>query len=81
MRNKEIAGAGLDVYKQEPVDVNHPLLKFPNVVTTPHIGSATVETRFKMGMLAADSVLQVLKGKYPTNVLNKLTSRVEISKE
>ena len=77
LRSKEIAGAGLEVYKQEPVDVNHPLLKFPNVVTTPHIGSATVETRYKMGMLAADSVLSVLKGESPTNALNKLTSRDE----
>ena len=39
--NKEITGAGLDVYKQEPVEVEHPLLKLPNIVTIPHIGSGT----------------------------------------
>lgn len=72
--NKEIAGAGLDVYKQEPVDIDHSLLKFPNVVTTPHIGSGTKETRFKMGMMAANSVIKVLSGESPTNVLNKLLS-------
>lgn len=81
LENKEIAGAGLDVYKQEPVHVKHPLLKFPNVVTTPHIGSATVETRFKMGMLAADSVLKILKGEFPSNILNKLSAPAEISKQ
>jgi len=68
--NKEIAGAGLDVYKQEPIDTNHPLLKLSNVVTTPHIGSGTRETRFKMGMLAAESVLKVFGGETPSNVLN-----------
>ncbi|MFJ5770238.1 2-hydroxyacid dehydrogenase [Psychrobacillus sp. NPDC093180] len=81
LKNKVIAGAGLDVYKQEPVKVDHPLLKLANVVTTPHIGSATVETRFKMGMLAADSVLQVLRGETPTNALNILTSRDAITNE
>ncbi|WP_249869064.1 2-hydroxyacid dehydrogenase [Oceanobacillus saliphilus] len=69
--NKEIAGAGLDVYKKEPIDVEHPLLKLQNVVTTPHIGSATIETRLKMGMLAANSILKVLAGEIPTNVLNE----------
>ena len=73
--NKEIAGAGLDVYKQEPIKVDHTLLNFPNVVTTPHIGSGTKETRIKMGMLAADSVLKVLAGENPSNVLNNLVSQ------
>jgi gluconate 2-dehydrogenase len=70
--NKEIAGAGLDVYKQEPVNRNHPLLTLPNIVTTPHIGSGTKETRLEMGMLAANSVLKVLAGETPSNVLNNV---------
>ena len=68
--NKEIGGAGLDVYKQEPIDVKHPLLKLPNVVTTPHIGSGTIETRLKMGMLAADAVLKALNNETPSHILN-----------
>ena len=70
--NKEIAGAGLDVYKQEPIDTSHPLLKLSNIVTTPHIGSGTRETRLKMGMLAAESVLKVFAGETPSNVLNPI---------
>jgi glyoxylate/hydroxypyruvate/2-ketogluconate reductase len=70
--NKEITGAGLDVYKQEPVDVEHPLLKLPNIVTIPHIGSGTKETRTKMAMLAADSVLKLFAGETPSTVLNSL---------
>ncbi|MBO0602586.1 D-glycerate dehydrogenase [Sporosarcina sp. E16_3] len=70
--NKEIAGAGLDVYKQEPIDTSHPLLKLSNIVTTPHIGSGTKETRLKMGMLAAESVLKVFAGETPSNVLNPI---------
>ncbi|WP_066074455.1 2-hydroxyacid dehydrogenase [Neobacillus soli] len=72
--NKEIGGAGLDVYKQEPINAAHPLLNLSNVVTTPHIGSGTKETRIKMGMLAADSLIKVLAGENPDNVLNKLIS-------
>jgi len=70
--NNEIAGAGLDVYKQEPIDVDHALLKLSNVVTTPHIGSGTKETRLKMGMLAAEAVLKVFAGETPSNVLNPI---------
>ncbi|MEH7745722.1 D-glycerate dehydrogenase [Neobacillus drentensis] len=62
LKNGEIWGAGLDVFEQEPVSLDHPLLSLPNVVTLPHIGSASVKTRMKMAHLAADNMLSVLTG-------------------
>lgn len=67
-----IRGAGLDVYTQEPVDPNNPLLSMPNVVTLPHIGSATAKTRFDMAMTAARNALSALQGQTPPNLVNEL---------
>ncbi len=64
IRNKKIFAAGLDVFENEP-RVNKKLLKLDNVVILPHIGSATVEARDKMAMLAARNVSAVLRGKKP----------------
>lgn len=68
---KRIWAAGLDVFEQEPVPLDHPLLTLPNVVTLPHIGSASIETRIKMAMLAADNLLDAVHGKIPAHVVNK----------
>lgn len=68
----KIRGAGLDVYEQEPIDPENLLLKMPNVVTLPHIGSATEKTRFDMAMLAATNLVQAVKGKQPSNVVHEL---------
>ena len=70
LRNKEIYGAALDVYRIEPINENHPLLQFPNVVTTPHIGSSTLETELKMANLAVENLLAGLTGKRPKNLVN-----------
>jgi gluconate 2-dehydrogenase len=67
----KICGAGLDVYEKEPVDLDNPLLKMPNVVTLPHIGSATEKTRFEMAMLAAKNLVLGVRGEQPPNLLNE----------
>ena len=70
LRNKEIHGAALDVYQIEPIKLDNPLLQFPNVVTTPHIGSSTYETELKMAELAVENLLAGLTGKRPINLIN-----------
>jgi Lactate dehydrogenase and related dehydrogenases len=60
-----IKGAGLDVFEIEPLPKDSPLLKLNNVVLTPHLGSATVETREKMAEIAVKNLLLVLKGEKP----------------
>ena len=62
LKTREIWGAGLDVFEQEPVPIDHPLLSLPNVVTLPHIGSASLKTRMRMAELAADNMVSVLTG-------------------
>ena len=65
LEQKEIAGAGLDVFKNEPISSSHPLLQFENVVALPHIGSSSKETRMNMIELAIRNVVKVLKGEEP----------------
>ena len=62
LEEKWIAGAALDVFEEEPINKDHPLLKFSNVVLTPHIGSATFETRYKMAEIAVENLLRGLRG-------------------
>ncbi|MCD6171006.1 MAG: D-glycerate dehydrogenase [Thermoplasmata archaeon] len=69
LKNGEIAGAALDVYENEP-NVNKNLIKLDNVVLTPHIGSASLETRTKMAVMVAENVLSFLKGEIPPNCVN-----------
>jgi D-3-phosphoglycerate dehydrogenase len=69
LESKRIAGAGLDVFEQEP-HIQPALLALPNVVLTPHVGSATSETRLAMAMLAAENLLSALEGRRPTNLVN-----------
>jgi glyoxylate reductase len=64
LRAGTIAGAGLDVFEREP-EVNAGLLELENVVLIPHLGSATVETRTAMGVLAGENVAAVLGGGAP----------------
>ncbi|QOR66391.1 D-glycerate dehydrogenase [Cytobacillus suaedae] len=62
LKNRDIWAAGLDVFEQEPIPVDHPLLTLPNVVTLPHIGSASMKTRMTMAHLVADNIIKVLHG-------------------
>jgi len=65
----KLAGAGLDVFEREP-EIHPLLLKAPNTLLLPHIGSATRETRFNMAMLCANSVLKILRGENPNLISN-----------
>lgn len=65
LRNKDILGCGLDVLRQEPIDMNHPLLKFDNVVIVPHIGSASRLTRDRMVQLCVNNIVAVLNKQLP----------------
>lgn len=57
LKNKEIWGAGLDVFEQEPLPLDHPLQTLDNLTVTPHIGSATVQTRFAMMELNREALI------------------------
>lgn len=72
LQQKQIYGAGLDVFEQEPVDPNHPLLAMHNVVTLPHLGSATAATRLNMAFAAARNLVHALKGESPVQVIPEL---------
>lgn len=69
LTDRRIAGAGLDVFEHEPRP--HPaLLEMPNVVMTPHVGSAVTELRAKMAHAAVDNIAAVLEGRRPPNCWN-----------
>jgi glyoxylate reductase len=70
LRTGEIFAAGLDVFEKEP-EVQPELLELENVVVIPHLGSATVDTRIAMGLLAADNLIAALEGKRPPTLLNQ----------
>lgn len=69
LRNRQIAGAGLDVYEEEP-KLKPGLAELDNVVLAPHLGSATVETRTKMSLMAAENISAVLNRQKPPNCVN-----------
>lgn len=65
-----IHAAGLDVFEKEPLPADSPLLKLPNVVALPHIGSATHETRYGMARDAVENLIAALSGKVEKNCVN-----------
>jgi len=69
LRAGRIAGAGLDVYENEPA-LAPGLVELENVVLLPHVGSATLETRVKMASLAAENLRAGLEGRVPPNLIN-----------
>jgi len=75
LKNGVIAGAALDVFEQEP-EVQPELMKLENVVLTPHTASATVESRSKMSVMAAENLIAGLAGKKPPNLLNPKRGQV-----
>jgi len=70
LKEGKIAGAGLDVFEQEPTPVDSPLLKLDNVVVAPHISSASYETRSRMAEMVAENLVAFFKGERPPNLVN-----------
>lgn len=70
LKDGKIAGAGFDVYENEP-EITKGLEKLDNVVLLPHIGSATYETREKMSIMVAENIIDALEGKIPRNLVWK----------
>ncbi|MBN1151443.1 D-glycerate dehydrogenase [candidate division WOR-3 bacterium] len=69
LKNRAIAGAALDVFEREP-EVERDLMELKNVVLAPHIGSASKETRDKMAIIAAESIVRYFEGELPYNSVN-----------
>ena len=70
LRNRLIAGAGLDVWAKEPPPPDHPLLQFDNVLASRHTAGVTMEARANMGRIAAEQVLDALDGMRPPRIIN-----------
>jgi len=70
LKEGKIAGAGLDVFEQEPTPLDNPLLKLDSVVVAPHISSASLETRSKMSEMVADNLVSFFEGRKPPNLVN-----------
>ena len=70
LRDRRIAGAGLDVWAKEPPPPAHPLLQFDNVLASPHTAGVTREARENMGRIAAEQILDALDGKRPPRIVN-----------
>ncbi len=68
LQNKTIKGAALDVFENEP-SLTPGLTELPNIILTPHIASATIQTREKMSQMAAENIIAVLDGKNAPNVV------------
>ncbi|ASN03915.1 2-hydroxyacid dehydrogenase [Virgibacillus necropolis] len=75
LKEGEIYAAALDVFEKEPIQTDNELLQLENVITVPHIGSATFETRMKMFELAMMNLVQGLNDEAPVNLVNKETVR------
>ena len=71
LQTGQIRAAGLDVFEREPLQADSPLLQLDNVVATPHMGSATHETREAMARCAVDNMISALSGERPKDLVNK----------
>ena len=66
----QLAGAGLDVWWEEPTPNTHPLLQFDNVIATPHHAGLTAEAMRNLGVWAAEQWIEIFKGKLPPRLIN-----------
>jgi D-3-phosphoglycerate dehydrogenase / 2-oxoglutarate reductase len=69
LKEGQIAGAALDVFREEPT-TDSPLFALPNVVVTPHLGASTVEAQDRAGLTAAEQVASALRGEVPLHAVN-----------
>ncbi len=76
LKQRIISGAALDVFRNEPIDTSNPLARLANVVITPHIGSATEETRRKMAEITVQNLVLSLAGKKPIYQVKVESSRL-----
>lgn len=79
LRERRIAGAALDVFEAHPVSPQNPLLALDNVILSPHIGGATVETVRRHSQMMTSDILRFIRGEMPVNIVNRdawLQSRV-----
>ena len=76
LKEQRIAGAGLDVFEKEPVDLDHPLLHMHNVIVSPHSAALTQEATLRMATEAAQAVDDYFKGKIPHYICNKKELRL-----
>ncbi len=70
LKNEEIAGAGLDVFENEP-NIPREFVEMPNVVVMPHLGSATMEAREEMSRVVALNIAKAFNGEMPPNIVNR----------
>jgi phosphoglycerate dehydrogenase-like enzyme len=70
LREGRLAGAGIDVFREEPVNPDNPLLELDNVILSPHVAGATNESRVRIFMITMENINRVLQGMKPLNVVN-----------
>lgn len=71
LSEKKIAGAGIDVFLEEPPPLDHPLMAFDNVILTPHNAGATIESQENVAIYAAEQWIDIFDGKVPPRMVNK----------
>jgi phosphoglycerate dehydrogenase-like enzyme len=70
LRDRRIAGAGLDVFDTEPLPVDHPLIELDSVILTPHWSASTTDVWRATGRAMADGIIRAARGELPENVVN-----------
>jgi D-3-phosphoglycerate dehydrogenase len=70
LRDGHLAGAAVDVMRNEPPEADNPLLNVKNIVLTPHMGGATDESAKEKSRRAAENIMSVYRGKLPSDTVN-----------
>jgi D-3-phosphoglycerate dehydrogenase len=76
LASRHLGGAGLDVFAEEPVAVDHPLLRLDNVVLSPHVAGSSEEALARTALAVARAVAAMARGRRPANVINPPAGRV-----